>query len=183
MKFLYDTDENKVNVFFDDGFLVLIFCFRYRHVFIMPLIGFIRIRNYNKQSTWLDLEGMPTYWNSIASSNLIIVASAIHMLQWPIKISVRENRCIAHSYNFFRFINLIQSIHLIFITFYIIDKMSSIGFLATIVCLSFIYVRVALGADCWSSKACIDVGTCAAKGGRSEKNLCSGANNIQCCSW
>jgi hypothetical protein len=61
MKFLYDTDENKVNVFFDDGFLVLIFCFRYRHVFIVPLIGFMRIRNHNMQSIRLDLDGITAY--------------------------------------------------------------------------------------------------------------------------
>ncbi len=57
------------------------------------------------------------------------------------------------------------------------------GFLVTIVCLSFIYVGATLGADCWSSKACMDVGTCTAKGGLSERGLCSGSSNIQCCSW
>lgn len=57
------------------------------------------------------------------------------------------------------------------------------GFLAAIVCLSSIYVKTTLGAECWSSKACMDVNACSGKGGYSEKGLCTGANNIQCCSW
>jgi len=56
------------------------------------------------------------------------------------------------------------------------------GFLAIIVCLSFIYVGTAIGADCWSSKACIDAGACVTKGGYSQQGLCNGATNIQCCS-
>jgi hypothetical protein len=55
-------------------------------------------------------------------------------------------------------------------------------FLPAIVCLSFIYIRATLGADCWSSKACMDVNACSDKGGYSERGLCSGASNIQCCS-
>jgi len=56
------------------------------------------------------------------------------------------------------------------------------GVLATIACLSFIYVGATFGAECWSSKACIDVSECSAKGGSSESGLCKGANNIKCCS-
>jgi hypothetical protein len=29
----------------------------------------------------------------------------------------------------------------------------------------------------------MDVSVCAGKGGSSEAGLCSGASNIQCCSW
>jgi hypothetical protein len=29
----------------------------------------------------------------------------------------------------------------------------------------------------------MDAGACGSKGGYSQKGLCSGASNIQCCSW
>ncbi len=57
------------------------------------------------------------------------------------------------------------------------------GFLPTVVCLSFIYVGTTIGAECWSSKACMDADVCNSKGGYSERGLCTGASNIQCCSW
>jgi len=57
------------------------------------------------------------------------------------------------------------------------------NFIAILACLSSIYVAVTFGADCWSSKACMDAGACGSKGGYSQKGLCSGASNIQCCSW
>jgi hypothetical protein len=57
------------------------------------------------------------------------------------------------------------------------------GFFAAIACLSFIYIRATLGAECWSSKACMDTNACGTKGGYSERGLCTGASNIQCCSW
>ncbi len=61
--------------------------------------------------------------------------------------------------------------------------MVGIRLLATIACLSIIYVRTTLGAECWSTNACIDADMCASKGGSSQRNMCSGASNIQCCSW
>jgi len=67
-------------------------------------------------------------------------------------------------------------------TYQEIKKMFGLGFLATITCFSLIYVRATLGAECWSSKACIDTGLCAGRGGSSQPGLCNGANNIQCCS-
>jgi hypothetical protein len=76
---------------------------------------------------------------------------------------------------------LIQIISQIFAIFRI-EKMFTTRFLAAIACLSFIYVRATLGADCWSTKACIDTNACAAKGGISQAGLCSGSSNIQCCS-
>jgi hypothetical protein len=56
------------------------------------------------------------------------------------------------------------------------------NFIAILACLSSIFVAVTFGADCWSSKACMDAGACGSKGGYSQKGLCSGASNIQCCS-
>jgi len=60
--------------------------------------------------------------------------------------------------------------------------MFGIGLLASIACLSFIHIPLAFGAECWSTKACINVGICATKGGISRAGLCPGANNVQCCS-
>ncbi len=57
------------------------------------------------------------------------------------------------------------------------------NFFATIICLSCIYIGVTFSADCWSTKACMHVTACDAKGGYSQQGLCSGASDIQCCSW
>jgi hypothetical protein len=57
------------------------------------------------------------------------------------------------------------------------------NFIVTLACFASIYVAVAFSAECWSSKACMDIGVCSDKGGLSQAGLCSGSNNIQCCSW
>lgn len=59
--------------------------------------------------------------------------------------------------------------------------MVSIGFLASIACFFLIYTKPTFAQACWSSKACIDASACSAKGGVSQKGLCTGASNIQCC--
>ncbi|CAF1030342.1 unnamed protein product [Adineta steineri] len=51
-----------------------------------------------------------------------------------------------------------------------------------IACVALIYVRFSSGAECWSKNACIETSLCAAKGGISQPNLCSGGNTIRCCS-
>lgn len=56
-------------------------------------------------------------------------------------------------------------------------------FFASIVGLLVVYAGIEVNANCWSTSACIDVNACAAKGGSSKAGLCSGASNIQCCSW